>query len=500
LYASINDQEYNNLIPVLIALPLRVFGTSYVAYAIINFTMFLVPAFLAVLTLINNIWNKLSENHPQHFYMTLLIVMTNVGFYMPLYNGYLDVFSLLCLALVYLLICSTDFSVFDWKKDVLLAISLVLTFMGRRYFAFGVMGVAAAVIITAVADLIRNRLEKKRLLGYVFNALFLLVVGLVPLLIVFRPFVMNSLFGNIRFAYSAYQDGSLLYNYEALAAYMGPVCIAFALIGSIYIFAKKKSAVYEGLLLLVSLLVSTWMFYQVQSMACHHYYITIIPVVVLSAIGVNVLVSGCRFGRQLLCLFIGLHVYIVLDGTSVPDILEAAFTDQRLQPVIRNDVDTLRLLTSELRGYSDEGSSIYMIASSSVINDDVIRKINLPDELQAVPSLMAASQVDLRDGFSLGFLQADYVVVADPVQYHLSPEDQRVVGILADEFINHGRIGEHFEEVSAYHIDDDITLTVYKRVEEYTDEDRQYLADIYNQYYGDYPELFQNRIFHTDGA
>lgn len=45
------------------------------------------------------------------------------------------------------------------------------------------------------------------------------------------------------------------------------------------------------------------------------------------------------------------------------------------------------------------------------------------------------------------FLSATHVVVADPVQFHLRPEDQRVVGILGEDILSGKGIGASFERL-----------------------------------------------------
>ena len=90
-------------------------------------------------------------------------------------------------------------------------------------------------------------------------------------------------------------------------------------------------------------------------------------------------------------------------------------------------------MVDELQQLSQDGRSIYVLASSEILNDDIIRQASLPDQMNYPYTLEKSNHVDLRDGFPTQFFTSSIVLVASPAQHHLRPQDQQVIGVLAEE-------------------------------------------------------------------
>jgi hypothetical protein len=59
------------------------------------------------------------------------------------------------------------------------------------------------------------------------------------------------------------------------------------------------------------------------------------------------------------------------------------YSNEFYQPKIRTDIAQLQLLDNDLKSMSDSsGSHIYVVASSTILNDDILRKLYLPDTLR----------------------------------------------------------------------------------------------------------------------
>lgn len=485
VFISINNDEYNTLIPSMIALPLKIFGKDFPMYAIIVFNMFIGPTFVAIYIIIS----KIIENK-KICTITMLGIMLCVAFYSPVILGYLDAFSLLNLTLTYAILQDDILDIFSLKKCVLLGISLVLAMMGRRYFAYGVCGIVVAVIVVSIIKIVIGK-EKKRIFCVLgMSALAIASTMAIPLLIFFRKFLLNSFNNTIKVAYSAYQTGDVIHNYLELVRYYGVLPILIAVLGVVYWIRSKKKWDYCSICI-IAIWISTYMFYKVQSMGNHHYYITIIPIVIFTAYAFEAL-KKTRVGYGALSIILALNMVIALFNCSVGT--GWLFTNQKLLPTIRTDLPVLQKMTSDLQELSLEGNKIYLCASSTELNDDLIRKINMPDELVSVPSLSVSSHVDLRDGFPVDFLDSDIVLVASPIQYHLGEENQRVVGILGNELINRTGIGQKFELINTYSIESNIQVYMYRKTQDLSNNDLEDLAKTFDKYYSDYPELFRNRI------
>ncbi|MEG3147983.1 hypothetical protein U1839_25315 [Sphingomonas sp. RT2P30] len=74
---------------------------------------------------------------------------------------------------------------------------------------------------------------------------------------------------------------------------------------------------------------------------------------------------------------------------------------------------------------------VYVAASSQLINSSILAMGCRDMQPELCPHIAVTQDIDRRDGFPRGMLDADYVVLATPTQYHVRPEDQRVVGVVA---------------------------------------------------------------------
>lgn len=491
LYKSINIDEYNRLIPCIISFPLKVLGNSFTMYSLIIYNMFISITYIAIYGCIDKIHTTKRKN----VIIISLTLMLTPAFYLPVLLGYLDAFALCNLALAYLIISTCYFIKFDFKKSILLSIALLLCLVGRRYFAFAVLGIVVSVVSVCLWQIVKQKMKKEIIINIIKNGC---IVGggiIVVLGLFFRQFLINSFDGTIAEAYSAYQTGGILENYFQLVDYYGMVIVILAMCGIFFCMRVKKlfgHVIVYG----VSFIVATYMFYRIQSMGNHHYYITIVPLIVMLCCAIIEISrrNNFIFGITIVILlfnFIQANTDYVL-SSSITKI--HIFSNQKMLPKVRNDIPSLEAIVNKLKQYEQDGKTSYVLASSTVINDDLLRKIYMPDTLLSVNTMYVSSHVDLRDGFPTDFLKADIVVVANPVQYHLSQDSQRVIGLLANEFIQQKGIFHNYQHLEDYELDDGVIVSVYEKITEYSEEDLDYLRELFNQFYWEYPELFENKI------
>lgn len=416
------------------------------------------------------------------------------AFYAPVIMGFYDAFSLLFLSLAYLLIFDNYLDYYNLEKSIYLALTLLLTLFGRRYFAFAVTGFAITVIFSCIIKLAIVSEKKERFYEYLKNGLVVIFSMGIPMLFFFRGFIRLSITGNLKVAYSGYQARYLTDNYKNLINYFGAIVVIFIVVIFIGNIIQKNNMEYIGFNI-ASMLITTVLFFNVQSMAMQHYYIVIIPIVLLVIQGVvYVYKHRCRYSTLVAIIVMTISFTLSLSGNSVTFKNMNLFSNCKLSPVVRKDLPQLQLLTNYLKQYSDEGKTIYVLASSEILNDDILRRINMPDMLESVPNLCSTSHVDLRDGFSTDFLTADYVVVANPIQVHLNLDNQRVISLLADEFISQKPLSDNYNEMESFKLDNGVVATIYERTLPFNEYQIQYLRELFNQYYSDYPQLFGDRI------
>ena len=86
---------------------------------------------------------------------------------------------------------------------------------------------------------------------------------------------------------------------------------------------------------------------------------------------------------------------------------------------------------------------------------------------------------------------ARYVVLTIPTAYHLAPQDQRVIGVLADQLVNDEGIGRFYEKMNfAFRLEDGSSVVIYKKVRPLDPADVKSLSDKFLEFYPNYKELF----------
>jgi len=113
------------------------------------------------------------------------------------------------------------------------------------------------------------------------------------------------------------------------------------------------------------------------------------------------------------------------------------------------------------------GTGVYVTASSHLLNPDMLRHAEgaLFGRDKALINVLPVPDVDSRDYYPLGrLLDAEVVVVGDPVQYHLRPEEQRVLRVVHDLFVRGDGIARDFSKQPArFALEDHATALIFKR-------------------------------------
>jgi uncharacterized membrane protein len=141
----------------------------------------------------------------------------------------------------------------------------------------------------------------------------------------------------------------------------------------------------------------------------------------------------------------------------------------RWAPLDRDDYDGVRWLVEYLHRDPPQapGTGVYVAASSHLVNPDMVRHAEwaLFGRDRALVNVLPVPDVDSRDYYPLGrLLDAEVVVVGDPVQYHLRPEEQRVLRVVHDLFVRGDAIAQDFSEQRIrFDLEDDVTTLIFRR-------------------------------------
>lgn len=509
---SINKLDYNYLTTIPVILPLKLIGSSFRKYVLINTVVYLIPAVFIIFSCCVKLVEKSGTlddgkyNSGAIMSACMILVLTANALYFALLVGYIDVAALIPAGLSILLLCDYAPEKLDRAqiiRDILIALNLLATFLLRRYFAYFVVGYAAALFIYSVMRIIDTGITFGKARNVILNLLIIGAAALAIMLIAFRPLLMRMLTNNYAEAYAAYDD-SLANKLGVIVRKFGVWTLILSAGGVIIPTVRRKNYAVP-VFLAVSAIVSAGTFFGVQSMGPHHLYIIAVQIYVLAAMGVFSFAELLKNAKaRKICVSACLIVSVT--GTAacfVPTVRRAVspvtwLLSDEYEPLIRNDIDELRGLADYVNSLTAEtDKTVYVLSSGYILNESMFYSMDFPERNTcAINNLCHTADADLRDGFPGSFLSADIVVTTDPVDLHLTEGTQEVVRFLAQEVMDEeSYIGRHYEEQSqSFDLDNGIKARIYVKQSAFSQEDLQFLADYFTERYPGHEAMFANVI------
>lgn len=506
VYSSVLNSDYNMLPTMLISLPMMI-SNSYVSFVGWNLVLFQMPLSIVITWLCGLIRPCGRGDHEFDRTSSLrawAYALLFAPLIVPILSGFIDIAVVLICVVIFAMIFDTDFFAFDAVSSSLFGLILGCTFLMRRYFVYLDIGMFSGFLMLSVGRVLHMPagFKKRAIRRYACNAVIAILAMLTPLCVFFKQFIYRSFFNNYGTAYSAY----VLYSnpWERLYSYLvncGPVYIVLAVIGVISVLARQRQRLNLAALC-VSGLISMAMFLRVQDFSIQHYYVIDIELFVLSYIGLEAIFVRCQRSYKTLGTFVinSLVALTLLNMTGV--LSNASFSSDFFGTVwyrttVREDLAELSRLNSDVERCVDESdASLYVNASSNVLNSSIVMRSYAPDRLYPPYKLETTCDIDLRDGFPTGFFEAEYVVVCDPVQTHVPNVDSQSVVLILNSLIldETNPIGSDYLRLSSYQLDNGVNAYLYKRVSPFDNEQIKYLYEIFANLYPDSSDLFQNRI------
>lgn len=509
IYYSINNEDYNQLMPILIALPLYVIDASFEAYVFLVETIYMVPAIIIITLLIYKIFRLLNIEVPSIPIVVAIIASTPILHYV-MFDGFMDSPVLMLIAVTILLGIDFDYSTLQLKRCFLLSLDLTLLVLFRRHFAYFVVGFLFSQLLSVAIELhgISKSNAVRLIKGYIKNTTIIGIVALIILGGFFSGFLFRSIFNNFSVAYKAY-DVSLIEKLTRVPEVFGGLVLILAIVFSTVCMFKNKKALKIIVSLFANIIVTTILLWRVLQMNYHQYYLIVIQIIILEFIGVFGVSSLFEKKKKKITKYVAMFMCTIslmnmgavfeFQFRSAPG--NVLFSKLSYTPKKRNDKNEILRLVNDLNSIVMEKPDIhfYTLASSGILNYNIITMSMLPDIMNAVPNMYSTHEVDLRDGFPTSFFDAEYVLVANPIQLHLPEGTQEVVSYLASAILDSDSIiGKYYKIEKTYNLDNEVTVGLYKRTcglkREVYDDLKNYFVELYP----DYPELFAHRLTYPE--
>ncbi len=493
---SVNNDEYNLFPSLLLNSLFKFTDQTFLWYVMSVYFLFLIPVILLYNILILKMLRIINTDERNNIFS---IIIANIPFllspilHFPIIKGYLDVLGLIFVLMIINLLIDYNFEEYSIEKIFLLIIATTLLVISRRYFSFWILAFYSSYAIINIASAIINKEYKK--IGKIIITLGVITIGVLCLLVIkFRPMILRILESNFTNLYIGYKNGGFLYQIFELFKSFSFIIIILSILGYILAIIIKRTRKY-ALIMITTFVVTTYLFSIVQTMDSHHKYLILLHIIF--GISMLILTMTVMFSKRISYLLetgIGIIILINLIVAISIDGLNPILSAKILAPEIRNDYEQILKIRQDIEDIIDkESSKIYIIAASDSYNSETFQNIYYPD-LKSGEIFVTPSNVDLTHGFRTSFYESNYVMTVTPIQYHLKPEHERCVTILYNAIEENSPLSDNYELIKTWHNVDNITINLYRKNAELVEEDKQYLAEQFNIYYPEYPELFYNRI------
>lgn len=507
LHHSINYDDYNLFLPTVTAFPISIFGYTFSKYVTICCIMFLAPSFFVQGLIISKMIKNDAIPPNKVLLISVILSVCFSGNYYAVFRGYIDVAFLLPMSAAMYLFVDYDFRRISLSRNLAIALMLVMTWVSRRYTIFFLIGYVVAMTVKALAIVISDK-RIHSLKNIVINFLQIGLVSLGILLILFPHFFFHALLTNYGEMYSAY-DTPLAEKINSLTASFGYISAVLILVVGVMCFITKTQVVnYISLFLMT--VTEIIVFWQTQNMGVHHRMILNLPIYVLCMMIFEQWQGKHRdkklyskikeLGKNTVVFLCVLSMLINFLKPFSNDLSVKGcgkYFSERYYPLQRGDIDSLNLLCAKLNKLTEETEDgIYIAASGTILNCDILRKLHMPDSDNAIPNMFNTCDIDLRDGFPTEFLHAKYVVTTDPIQTHLATGQEVVTYLASNIMDSDSYMGYHFECIDQVELDYGVVAKIYYKTSEFTEDDLQQMRDYYTNLYPAYEAIFAERIRH----
>lgn len=488
LGGSIFFSDYNSILPTLIAFPLKLFGYTFTRYVLVNYALFLVPAIFILLTVIK------TQTGRKYRFLLIFAAFMFVPFYLSMLLGYIDIACLIPASIALLLLKDYDalsFTREQIKRDIYISGILLCTLLFRRYFVFYVEGFMTALVCLSIYDVMKSKkysLLKNAVLNIIIIGLFALFI----MIVFFAPMLYKIMKTNYTAAYTVW-DAPLAQKILEVVNVYGYSTLIFAALGVILPLITGRMRRYS-LFCVIAFFAAAGTFFSVQAMGTHHILILAPQLFILSCIG---MISLCEILRK---KFIPVLLILILSAGFANAYFQAVrptlapfakFFSQVHNPLIRHDIPELNALCDYLNSMTDGQNKSVCIVSGGTLNFSLMDSLRKPYEQSPVHNLYRFMGADLRDGFPIGVLNANILVITDPIH-----GDQETITFPSRQLMSADSvIGRHFvKNDRVFTLENNVKVLIYEKQSDFTQEDLQYMADYFTKIYPGYIHMFADRI------
>lgn len=396
-------------------------------------------------------------------------------FWTPVLFGYPDVIGVMLINIILFLNAEEPIENLHFLKLAAIALLLSSLILLRRWYAYWVLSFLIALAIERfIFSFSQHGFKMRNYLYSLKNILIMAAISGVSFFIIAEPIAKKMLLTNHADIFSAYRhSNSTAEVFMWLYHNFGFLFVSLFVLGVIQSIMDEKMRRFI-LFLVLQFVVCLFLFSRTQDFSEQHYYLLMPTIIIFISLFFmkNYLFFKNKPLRTIFLLgacFIFLLNFLTVFIPKAADNfkkIDPLLSKERFYPLVRTDISEIYDLLNVLEGlYEKKSGPIYVLASSLVFNEAILRGgCSLHQSYTMCDQILPVWHVDKRDGFPPQFLSARYVIVSDPIQYHLRPEDQRIIGVPADQLLHERGIGSSYRKLPyEFTLDKNVKVFIYEK-------------------------------------
>jgi hypothetical protein len=467
--------DYSKLFCIPILPFYLAFGESRFSF-ILSLALVYVTSFSLIMGVVFS--NIVKNNRWGAFWIAAFITLFTPAVWVSVLRGYPDIGGATIFMLGILLYWK-DSSLKQRNLPLKIAALMSILVLFRRHFAYAFRSFLITIFLQNIINIRIKKIAEKNKGKIDISSIKRLSLVLILFLVFSIHLPIKTFYFNYRELYSSYEE-SITTNIGYYGSSFGPIFILLAVTGFttglVHTKFDQKKLEFLGLLGLVSIL--QWLVSSKQIGV--HYASHFLPFIIL---GISTLIwstdkilmrLGNKFKSYALAIATALQVFLLLLNFNI-GIANTSLNIKSLQPLFarqeapltRSDYPEVVHFIKYLKDNLNAEDSIYVAASSyGVLNKSIVEEGEKSLYKEQKLNIIRTSDIDSRDFYPLnGLLNAHYVVVTDPIQYHINSEQQKVITVIGNLFKDKQLIANDFEKVpEQFSFQDGVTGYLYKRI------------------------------------
>jgi len=504
---SVAHSDLNLLPAAPVAVVLMVFGASRSAYLLAVLTVYglavVVALWLTVrLTPPTGLLKSPDGLRPRSRSVILAFVGALLLFptlWRPVFIGYLGLGGVALGLAVLAVYFHVDFQDDHWKRLALAGFLAAILSLFRRWYTLWTAGFFVMVMVDAVWSMVRGH-------GLTFRrvARTPLIVGVTAaatILVLAAPITFERLGSDYSEEFAAFtHHGSFVGRAAAVVGEFGLLSLGLVAAAAVVLF-RGEATRRIGVLLPLHAILTYLMMIRVQDHSSHHWYLYLASFLMLVALAVVRVMETSRRGVSVAVSMVVLGAGVLTTAgvfatrvAPAADLLGPLVPRARVRPVLRADIEEVeRLLELLDRLTTHRPGYVYVLGCSGTLSEQTLAFANrsLETDFSSPRLILRAANVDRRDGFPSTLLDASYVVVPDPVQINMRPEDQQVVVMPTHSFLEGRDIAQAFLRLpESFELEGGVKVSVFERERPNTREELEELSNRLRERYPERPDIY----------